>query len=166
MSRTNDGKLTILVVEDIEETRDGIEKLLSATGYHLEAFRDERGAVEHARRKDPDLILVSRAGHRARSSSTRDAFANARGLARTCRSWSLASERWAKVRSENRNSFLPEQAVELVFDHPVALADGRLQLLPVEYFDVTTNVADRAHVLQPTSGHGHAFAPDAEHVGD
>ena len=62
MNTENDLSLTILVVEDIEETRDGIEKLLSADGYRVEAVRDALGAVESARRKRPDLILVSLGG--------------------------------------------------------------------------------------------------------
>ena len=62
MNKENDVRLTILVVEDIEETRDGIEKLLKADGYRVEAARDERYAVESARRTRPDLILVSLGG--------------------------------------------------------------------------------------------------------
>jgi CheY-like chemotaxis protein len=58
----NDVGLTILVVEDIEETRDGIEKLLEADGYRVEAARDERGAVDCAQRQHPDLILISLGG--------------------------------------------------------------------------------------------------------
>ena len=52
----------ILVVEDVAETRDGIEKLLKADGYCVAVARDERDAIESARRKRPDLILVSLAG--------------------------------------------------------------------------------------------------------
>jgi CheY-like chemotaxis protein len=62
MNKENDLRLTILVVEDIEETRDGIEKLLEVDGYWVEAARDERYAVESARRRRPDLILVSLGG--------------------------------------------------------------------------------------------------------
>lgn len=54
--------LTILVVEDIEETRDGIERLLKADGYRVEAARDERVAVDYAQRKHTDLILISLGG--------------------------------------------------------------------------------------------------------
>ena len=52
----------ILVVEDVHETRDGIEKLLKADGYRVSVARDELDAVEDAQRKRPDLILVSLAG--------------------------------------------------------------------------------------------------------
>ena len=40
----------------------GIEKLLTADGYCVAVARDERGAIESARRKHPNLILVSLAG--------------------------------------------------------------------------------------------------------
>lgn len=52
----------ILVVEDIHETRDGIEKLLRSDGYRVAVARDERDAVEIGHRKQPDLLLVSLAG--------------------------------------------------------------------------------------------------------
>jgi CheY-like chemotaxis protein len=52
----------ILVVEDVHETRDGIEKLLTADGYHVVVARDEPDAIETAERLRPDLILVSLAG--------------------------------------------------------------------------------------------------------
>jgi CheY-like chemotaxis protein len=52
----------ILIVEDVHETRDGIEKLLISDGYRVALARDERDAVETAQRKNPDLILVSLAG--------------------------------------------------------------------------------------------------------
>jgi DNA-binding response OmpR family regulator len=62
MNEETDVRLTILVVEDVEETRDGIVKLLNADGYHVEAARCERDAVDIAGRKPPDLILVSLSG--------------------------------------------------------------------------------------------------------
>jgi CheY-like chemotaxis protein len=49
----------ILVVEDVEETRDGIEKLLKADGYRVDPARDEADAVVRASRAHPNLILVS-----------------------------------------------------------------------------------------------------------
>jgi len=52
----------VLVVEDDEDTRDGIEALLSADGYRVEAARNEKDAVERALRCCPDLILVSLGG--------------------------------------------------------------------------------------------------------
>jgi CheY-like chemotaxis protein len=52
----------ILAVHDVEETRDGIEKLLTVDGYRVDAARNEDDAVDKARRHPPDLILVSLAG--------------------------------------------------------------------------------------------------------
>lgn len=52
----------ILVVEDVHETRDGIERLLAADGYRVSLARDEQDGTESARRARPDLILVSLAG--------------------------------------------------------------------------------------------------------
>ena len=52
----------VLVVADDEETRDGIEQLLSSDGYHIEPARNETDAIERASRCCPDLILVSLSG--------------------------------------------------------------------------------------------------------
>ena len=49
-------------MEDVHETRDGIEKLLLADGYRVALARDAADAIENAQRKRPDLILVSLAG--------------------------------------------------------------------------------------------------------
>ena len=54
--------MIILVLEDVNETRDGIEKLLKADGYRVAPARDEIDAIESAQRQRPDLILVSVAG--------------------------------------------------------------------------------------------------------
>ena len=59
--RNNAGPI-ILVVEDVEETRDGIEKLLTADGYQVNAARSEDDAVDRAEREPPSLILISVAG--------------------------------------------------------------------------------------------------------
>jgi CheY-like chemotaxis protein len=66
MKRKPDKRLALLVVEDIAETRDGIEKLLNADGYHVAVARDERDAIERALLKRPNLILVSLAGPSAK----------------------------------------------------------------------------------------------------
>ena len=55
-------EMIILVLEDVNETRDGIEKLLKADGYRVALARDETDAIESARQQRPDLILVSVAG--------------------------------------------------------------------------------------------------------
>lgn len=62
MNKEIDISLAVLVVEDIAETRDGIERLLNADGYRVAVARDELDAIESAQRKHPDLILVSLAG--------------------------------------------------------------------------------------------------------
>ena len=62
MDNNNDTKLIILVVEDILETREGIEKLLIVDGYCVALARDEQDGIENARRQRPNLILVSLAG--------------------------------------------------------------------------------------------------------
>ena len=55
----------IMVVHDVEETRDGIEKLLRSSGYRVDPARDEKEAVWRALRQSPDLILVSLCGPEA-----------------------------------------------------------------------------------------------------
>jgi len=62
MTKENDMSPIILIVEDVHETRDGIEKLLIADGYRITLARDEQDAIESAQRARPDLILVSLAG--------------------------------------------------------------------------------------------------------
>ena len=52
----------ILIVEDVDETRYGMEKLLMADGYRVSLARHESEAIESAQQKCPDLILVSLAG--------------------------------------------------------------------------------------------------------
>jgi CheY-like chemotaxis protein len=52
----------VLVVDDHEETRDCLVKLLTSDGYRVEPARDEEDAVDRALRCCPDLILVSLAG--------------------------------------------------------------------------------------------------------
>jgi len=52
----------ILIVEDVHETRDGMEKLLTRDGYRVSLARDEKDATDNAQIRRPDLILVSLAG--------------------------------------------------------------------------------------------------------
>ena len=52
----------ILVVEDVRETSDGIERLLKADGYRVALARDELDAIDSARIRQPDLILVNWTG--------------------------------------------------------------------------------------------------------
>ena len=62
MDNKNDTNPIILVVEDVQETREGIEKLLLVDGYRIALARDEQDGIESARRQRPDLILVSLEG--------------------------------------------------------------------------------------------------------
>ena len=62
MNYESNTRLIILVLEDVHETRDGIEKLLKADGYTVALARDETDAIKSAIRQRPDLILVSVAG--------------------------------------------------------------------------------------------------------
>jgi DNA-binding response OmpR family regulator len=62
MTREDEVSPIILVVEDVHETRDGIETLLTADRYRVAVARDERDAIERAQRVKPDLILISLGG--------------------------------------------------------------------------------------------------------
>lgn len=62
MNHKSNTSLIVLVLEDVHETRDGIEKLLKADGYSVALARDETDAIKSAKRQRPDLILVSVAG--------------------------------------------------------------------------------------------------------
>jgi len=52
----------ILVVENVDETRAGIDTLLKANGYRVALASGEREAISMARLERPDLILVSGSG--------------------------------------------------------------------------------------------------------
>ena len=73
MDKKNE-KLIILVVEDVHETLEGIERLLTVDGYRVTSARDEQDGIENARRQRPDLILVSLAG------SPREVIVSARSI--------------------------------------------------------------------------------------
>lgn len=62
MDKKNNTNLIILVVEDVQETREGIERLLMADGYRVLVAKDEPDGIESAQRQRPNLILVSLAG--------------------------------------------------------------------------------------------------------
>ena len=62
MNKGNEGASLILVMEDVEETRDGIEKLLQADGYRVDPARNEEDAIRRATLESPDLILISPGG--------------------------------------------------------------------------------------------------------
>jgi DNA-binding response OmpR family regulator len=58
VKRDREARPVILVVEDVEETRRGIEKLLVAR-YDVSTAGNEEEAVWEARLRSPDLILMS-----------------------------------------------------------------------------------------------------------
>jgi DNA-binding response OmpR family regulator len=59
MTSNRERRAAILVVEEVEETRHGIERLLTASGYQVSTARDEEEAVLKASFHPPDLILIS-----------------------------------------------------------------------------------------------------------
>ena len=62
MNMTNDEGPIILLVHDVEETRDGIEKLLKVDGYRMDLARYENDAVATGLHRAPDLIMVNLGG--------------------------------------------------------------------------------------------------------
>lgn len=62
MSIRGTGGESILLVDDVEEIRDAIERLLRANGYKVDAARSEESAIEAALRSPPHLLLLSLAG--------------------------------------------------------------------------------------------------------
>jgi DNA-binding response OmpR family regulator len=54
----------ILIVEEDQETRDAIEKMLVTDGYIVDPARDAVDAIERARWRRPQLILISLIGDR------------------------------------------------------------------------------------------------------
>lgn len=59
MTSDRERRFAILVVEDVEETRHGIERLLTASGYQVSTASDEEEAILKASLHHPDLILIS-----------------------------------------------------------------------------------------------------------
>jgi CheY-like chemotaxis protein len=55
-------RLTLLIVEDEQFTRDGMVELFERGGYRVVTAADEREAMETARLSTPDLILVELGG--------------------------------------------------------------------------------------------------------
>jgi CheY-like chemotaxis protein len=52
----------ILVVNDVEETRDGLIRLLTSDGYCVDSARTAEDAIQRATRNLPALILLSTHG--------------------------------------------------------------------------------------------------------
>lgn len=64
------GSRRILIVEEVQETRDSIKELLRRDRYWVDSARDEEEAVDRVQRNHPDLILISLAGAPARVIAT------------------------------------------------------------------------------------------------
>ena len=58
MSKNGETDKTVLVVEDFEDNRFMMRKLLEMSGYHVVEAENGQQAVEVARRTQPDLILM------------------------------------------------------------------------------------------------------------
>lgn len=61
-SQANNGSpkpARILVINDVEETRDGLERLLTSDGYRVDTARDEEKAAPIAKLNPPTLVLLS-----------------------------------------------------------------------------------------------------------
>ncbi len=56
--QANTAALTVLVVEDFDETRFMLKFLLESSGYRVVEAVDGRQAIEAAQREHPDLILM------------------------------------------------------------------------------------------------------------
>jgi CheY-like chemotaxis protein len=59
MSDNTQRRQVILVLDDIEETRDLINTMLRGDGCCVNLARDEEDAITRARSQSPDLILMS-----------------------------------------------------------------------------------------------------------
>ena len=55
----DESRPVILLIEDTEETRNLLEKMLKQDGYFVELARNEDDAILRARSRSPDLILMS-----------------------------------------------------------------------------------------------------------
>jgi DNA-binding response OmpR family regulator len=62
VSKNIEGCVVILVVNDVEETRDALEQLLTSDGYCVVPARGENDAVQRTKNCAPALILLSLAG--------------------------------------------------------------------------------------------------------
>ncbi len=58
MNKGNNGSFTIMVVEDFEDNRFMMRRLLEMSGYRVVEAENGQQAVELARRELPDLILM------------------------------------------------------------------------------------------------------------
>jgi CheY-like chemotaxis protein len=80
------------VVEGVEETRYGIERLLAAGGYQVSTARDEEDAIQKASFHHPDWILISLSLDAVQVLPFAGRIREHAGLARKLQSWSSASQ--------------------------------------------------------------------------
>ena len=105
MQKGNTSGVLILVVQDVEETRDGIEALLLADGYRVDTARDEKDAVMRAQRRYPDCpvnlgqvaVEVIAAARRIRARAE---------LSEACRSLSFGRTESVKAMSRSDRRFM------------------------------------------------------------
>jgi CheY-like chemotaxis protein len=152
----------ILVVQDVEETRDGIEALLLADGYRVDTARHEKDAVMRAQRRYPDLILVNlgqvaveviAAARRIRARAELseevpvvilcvDGVGEGDEVEIGQEVYVTHPDNFNQLRGllgrlvHRRLARSAEQALELVLDYPIALTHGRFQAWTVEDRDV------------------------------
>jgi hypothetical protein len=60
-----------------------------------------------------------------------------------------------------RDDLSSQQPIELIFHHPVTLADSFFQSLAVEDLNVTADITNRPGILQAAGSDGYAFAAHA-----
>jgi CheY-like chemotaxis protein len=72
----------VLIVEDVQETRDSIRELLKRDGYCVDPARDENEAVERITWNRPDLILISLGGTPEQVVATAQRIRSRSGLGR------------------------------------------------------------------------------------
>ena len=80
MTAGRDRARAILVVEGVEETRDGMVRLLARDGYDVYAARTPAAAIERARLDAPELILARLDGAAADVISTATGIRDHAGL--------------------------------------------------------------------------------------
>src|ERR1700680_2294434 len=59
-----------------------------------------------------------------------------------------------------------QETIALFLNHGITLATQLFQPRPVQYRDLSTDVADNTELVQLAGGFGDAFTAHAEHIGD
>ena len=98
MNLQDQERRVILVLDDIEETRYLIEKMLKANGYEVALARSEENAISEAVSQSPSLILMSLGLEPEQLSPPHDEYANRRPLVKMLRLSSFVSLPSPRVR--------------------------------------------------------------------